>query len=147
MSDAYTAEREAREHQPRTFQLGGRTWEMRRGKVPMALIFNVADAMARSEGLDVLTSFESFLVAMVTKSQREEFRAFLHAVPDEDEDESAYDWQEMQEVTAELVARLTGAPFPSPSGSPSSPWPNGASSLAPSDSEASSSLPHRRAGL
>ena len=148
MSDAYAAERETRERTPRVFRLGGRTWEMRRGKVPMALIFDVADAMARSEGLEILSAFERFLVAMVTKEQREDFRNFLHTVPEEEDDEATYDWAEMQEVAGELVARLTGAPFPSPSGSPSSPSVNGGSSPVPSDSEASDpSLPHRHVRL
>jgi hypothetical protein len=143
----------------RSFELGGRRWQCRRGKIPMALLFNVGDLLGQATGITsdapdavergfaLMRGLRDFLTQMVTKDQREEFLAFLNTAPEEDDAPETYDWQDLQRITTELVEQVTNAPFEQPSGSPSSPPANGASSAASSDSEASTSVPTRRMKL
>lgn len=130
----------------RSFVLGGKTWQCRRGKVPMQLLFTVAELMAETEGEDqgersfkLVRGLREFLAQMVTQSDREAFRRFLVEVPEEDDSPEAYDIEDLKTVVRDLVAEVSNAPFRPPSASPPSRAPNGGSVTVTSGSEASGS--------
>lgn len=145
MSDEFAAAERERAGVPLTFELGGRTWTCRR-KLPFALLGRLASRLS-AEGPDALQAFADVLIYAVIRQEREDFRALLLELPEDDDDETTVGFEDVSRAAAQVIERITGSPFGSASVSPPSRSPNGAMSPVRVVSEASTSQPARRAKL
>jgi len=131
--------------EPLTFSLGGREWRTRK-RMPFALLATLAKEATRG-GIEFFDAFSDLVINAVAQDQREEFRAMLYALPEDDEGEAVIEFADLAAVARELVTRLTGSPFDAPSGSPELPLRNGTLSRGPAGSAATVSHPPRRVKL
>jgi hypothetical protein len=129
--------------EPLTFDLGGRTWHCR-PKLPFGLLGELANAI-EGGGLPVFQAFADLIVQAVRRDEREAFREFVYAVPEDDDE--AVDFIDVAMVARKIMEQTTGSPFASASGSPAGQSANGATSPVPAGSAASTSSAHRRVKL
>ena len=141
-SEFAAAQREAR-GDALTFDLGGRAWTCRK-RLPFGLIANLAAKMQDDAGVEVLDAFRDLVVFAVCKAERDELRALLIALPEDDDDETTIEFRDLARAAQSIVERATGSPFDSGSGLPGSPSPNGATLPARASSAGSTSVPFRR---
>jgi len=96
-----------------SFELGGREWNLR-AKVPYQLLRQAALGM-QGDTATMVRAIEGLLAGAVRKDQREEFRAFLAEVPEDDEE--TFSFEDLLVVFQEVAGRVANVPFPPPSGS------------------------------
>lgn len=128
-----------------TFDLGGRTWTLRK-RMPFGLLAQLA-SRAQAQGADVLDALVDLMVYAVVSDQREDFHTVLLDIPPDEDDDSVVTFQDVWNATTLIIERTTGSPFGSPSGSPGGLPTNGAMLRAPVASGATTSGEPRRVKL